>query len=161
MGKEKIMKAILHTKGKTDEQILKDGGMVRVDDVEMIRAYMDAWDGAEVYVRPCFDGNGYVVVGWPAEADAKVKEAFYLMEQDPVFGTYIDDREEFDHVWSKGEYEPDGCVSFDEDDVEIIGEGGIGRGRKDNSQEHRCLEGRDPGGSGIKERREERWQRWY
>ena len=48
MGKEKIMKAILHTKGKTDEQILKDGGMVRVDDVEMIRAYMDAWDGAEV-----------------------------------------------------------------------------------------------------------------
>ena len=137
MGKEKIMKAILHTKGKTDEQILKDGGMVRVDDVEMIRAYMDAWDGAEVYVRPCFDGNGYVVVGWPAEADAKVKEAFYLMEQDAVFGTYIDDREEFDHGWSKGEYEPDGCVSFDEDDVEIIGEGGMGNvcGTHGNTQE--------------------------
>ena len=28
------------------------------------------------------------------------------------------------HVWEKGEYEPDGSVSFDEDDVEIIGEGG-------------------------------------
>lgn len=125
MEKEKIMKAILHTKGKTDEQILKDGGMVSKDDIEVIRAYMDAWDGVEVLVRPCFDGDGYVMVGWDesdVEINAKVKEAVYLMEQDPVFGTYIDSREEFDHDWREAKYEPDGCISFDEQDVEIFEE---------------------------------------
>lgn len=125
MEKEKIMKAILHTGGKTDEQILKGGGMVRVDDIEMIRAYMDAWDGVEVFVRPSCDGDGYAMVGWDesdVEINARVKEAIYLMEQDPVFGAYFDEREQFDHDWREGKYEPAGSISFDDADVEIFEE---------------------------------------
>ena len=105
MKKNEIKKAILHTGGKTDEQILKGGGMVRVDDIEMIRAYMDAWDGVEVFVMPSCDGDGYAMVGWDesdVEINARVKEAIYLMEQDPVFGAYFDEREQFDHDWREG-----------------------------------------------------------
>lgn len=40
--------------------------------------------------------------------DKKNKEVHYLMEQDSMVGVYINDREGFDKVWDRGEYDKDG-----------------------------------------------------
>ena len=82
---------------------------------------MAAWDGVHVTVSNLVPGE-YSVVGWPPEEDEKVKNAIYLMEQDPVFGMYADDRERFDADWAAGEWEPSGSIVFSPAMVEIIGE---------------------------------------
>ena len=46
------------------------------------------------------------------ENDAVFKEYIWLMEQDPLFGAYIDDREAFDKDWDNDEYSPDGVVTI-------------------------------------------------
>lgn len=115
-----IMRAILHTGGKTDEELLKDGGMVSEKDLPLLKAVAAAWDGAEVYVQK--SGTKYNLVGWKKNdclVDAKVKEAIWQMEQDPVIGTY-DSREEFEADWRDGQYEPAEVISFKEDEVEIL-----------------------------------------
>lgn len=116
------MRAILHTGGKTDEELLKDGGMVSENDLLLLKAVAAAWDGAEVYVRK--EGANYNLVGWEEHdclTDAKVKEAIWQMEQDPVVGTY-GSREEFEADWRDGQYEPAAGISFKEDDVELLKE---------------------------------------
>lgn len=115
-----IFRAILHTKGKTKQDIEADGNKYSEEEIKIITEYMDAWDGVEVYVGIDFSGEGYLLAGWPEESDCRVKEAIYLMEQDTVFGSYRGDREGFDKVWELGEYEPDGMMCFDKGDVEIL-----------------------------------------
>lgn len=116
------MRAILHTGRKTDEELLKDGGMVSEKDLPWMRAVAAAWDGAEVYVRK--EGANYNLVGWEEHdclIDEKVKEAIWKMEQDPVVGTY-GSREEFEADWRDGQYEPAAGISFSENDVELLKE---------------------------------------
>lgn len=116
------MRAILHTGGKTDEELLNRGGMVSVKDLPWLKATAAAWDGAEVYVKR--RGTEYDLVGWEDHdclIDAKVREAIWQMEQDPVIGTY-GSREEFEADWRDGQYEPAAGISFRGDDVEILKE---------------------------------------
>ena len=44
------------------------------------------------------------------------------MEQDPIFGTYCGNREDFEEVWREGRYEPAGGISFLPKNVEILDE---------------------------------------
>lgn len=119
----KFYKAILHTGGKTPDQIRKhDSQDYTNEEAAQIIAYMDAWDGLEVFLVDSYDSEGYTFIGNTEAVDDKVKEAIWLMEQDPLFGCYIDAREEFDEVWAAGEYEPFGCIGFEREDVEIIEE---------------------------------------
>lgn len=69
-----------------------------------IAEYMDG-EQALVMKSSLGDGN-YVFLG--LKDKAKDKELHYMMEQDGMMGTYIDDREEFDKDWESGEYSPDG-----------------------------------------------------
>lgn len=127
------MRAILHTAGKSDADILRTGGMITEKDIPLIKAMYNAWDGAEVVVRKesltmlkTSDAPyKYNLVGWDEkddQLDKKVREAIYLMEQDPVFGTYTNNREAFDYAWDEKEYEPAAGITFYPEDVEIVAE---------------------------------------
>lgn len=59
------------------------------------------------------DGADYPIYG--LENDDVFKEYVWLLEQDPLFGTYIDDRENFDKDWENGDYSPDGVLTIPEE----------------------------------------------
>ena len=118
------MKAILHTGGKSDRLLMEEGGMVSIKDLPWLRAVANAWDGVEVRVKKN-QGESYSLVGWnecDCEIDARVKEAIWQMEQDPIFGTYCGNREDFEEAWREGRYEPAGGISFLPKNVEILDE---------------------------------------
>lgn len=49
-----------------------------------------------------FTGQDYCLASWSKDGDQKIMEFVYLAEQGPLFGTYIDEREEYD--WKFGFY---------------------------------------------------------
>ena len=114
----KLQRAILHTAGKYTQEDLSE---YSEEDKKVIEGYMAAWDGVHVTVSNFLEGE-YSVVGWPTEEEEKAKEAIYQMEQDSMFGTYIDDREKFEKDWAAGEWEPSGSIVFPPEMVEILGE---------------------------------------
>lgn len=116
-----LYKAILHTDGFTVDEKDAQEKEYSEEELKIITDYMQAWDGVRVTVSALLPGE-FSVVGWPPEEDEKVKNAIYLMEQDPVFGMYEDDRERFDADWVAGEWEPSGSIVFSPAMVEIIGE---------------------------------------
>lgn len=121
MEKIKPYKGILHTADFTEEMAKAEDQNYSEEEIKIITDYMQAWDGAHVTLSNLLPEE-YSVVGWPPEEDEKVKNAIYLMEQDPVFGMYVDDRERFDADWAAGEWEPSGSIVFSPAMVEIIGE---------------------------------------
>lgn len=121
MEKIKLYKGILHTDDFTEEMAKAEDQNYSEEEIKIITDYMQAWDGAHVTLSNLLPEE-YSVVGWPPEEDEKVKNAIYLMEQDPVFGMYVDDRERFDADWAAGEWEPSGSIVFSPAMVEIIGE---------------------------------------
>lgn len=125
--KIKLYKARLKTGGKTEEQIKADFndsfGEATKEDMERYKKSMDMVDGQEIIVMQSFyDKEYYSMASWQEKDDDVWREFIYLQEQDPIFGTYVDDREKFLKVWEAGEYEPMGALSFSKDDVEIIEE---------------------------------------
>ena len=116
----KLYKAILHTAGFKIEMD-ENGSNHTEEEKEIAEKYMAAWDGVHVTVSNFVPGE-YSVVGWPPEEEEKVKNAIYCMEQDRVFGMYIDDPEGFTKDWEAGTWEPSGSVVFPPAMVEILGE---------------------------------------
>jgi len=117
----------LKTAGKTPEQILAiyDGPnqVGHKPDEKEVTAWIKVFnelDGTEVLVIKRFTGEDYSIAGWEPDDDEKFMEFVYLAEQDPLFGTYIDEREEFINDWKSGDYEPDASLVFAASDVEII-----------------------------------------
>ena len=87
---------------------------------QMVAAYR-ALDGTEVIGAVWeYSPNGYSLYGWNDEDDEKFKEFIYLIEQDELFGSYLDCREEFDADWKNGEYESQAALHFDKSDFEVI-----------------------------------------
>ncbi len=117
----KLYKAILHTGGKTRQQIIKmfDAGQTPVEDeIARTTEFYNMLDGSTVYVTDVQDS--WSLVAWPDEENARMKEAIWLAEQDPMFGSYLGERESFDKDFDNGEYFPDAMLCFDAADVEII-----------------------------------------
>ncbi len=50
----------------------------------------------------------------------KAKEAYYIAEQAPYFGSYINKRKEFEREWAAGTYEPDYTIKLHRKEVQII-----------------------------------------
>lgn len=124
-----LYRAKLKTAGKTPEQILATyDGPNQVGpkpDENEVAAWIKVFnelDGAEVVVMKSFTGEDYAIAGWEPDAEEKFMEFVYLAEQDPYFGSYIDNRDEFINVWKSGEYEPAASLVFANNDVEIIEE---------------------------------------
>lgn len=119
-----LVLAILRTGNKTEEDIRSSQGIPNISarEAQNILRYYQLLDGLKVALIRGASEEKWTLIGWPEESDARMKEAFYLMEQDPVFGTYIGQREEFLQDWEAGAYAPDGSIVFGEDEVEILGE---------------------------------------
>jgi hypothetical protein len=120
----KLFKAKLKTGGKTPEEIkiMFDDPTLSYEEIQRWKRAYDLLNGIEVCVMNSWTGSGFSLVSWNQEDDETMKEFIYLVEQDPAFGTYIDDYEEFIKDWEAEEYEPSGSLGFDTKDVEIIEE---------------------------------------
>ncbi len=126
MSDLKLYRAKLHTGGKTDEQIKAQfsPSVPTQAEMDLARATYEAWDGLECLVmKNAFGEAEYSFCGAATEAGLpQAKEAVYLMEQDAMFGTYIDQREEFDRDYDSFNYFPSGSFVFRSDEVEILEE---------------------------------------
>ncbi|SDX04818.1 hypothetical protein [Paenibacillus sp. PDC88] len=67
-----------------------------------------------------YSPDSYGLFGWDDKDDEKFKEFIYSIEQDAMFGNYIDDRDRFDAHWKSGEFEPAAALHFDKSDIIII-----------------------------------------
>ena len=75
-------------------------------DYELWKSIAEYLDGEDAYVVKAIDmAEEYVFLGLcDSEKD---KELAYMMEQDSMIGTFINDREGFEKVWESHEYEYD------------------------------------------------------
>ena len=111
----KVKKALLNTEFVTEEWIRerdKNWNFTQ-EDIDRILKAEKLLNGqiAILNVEMCkFYGGDYSFYG--LENEEIFKEWVWLMEQDTVFGTYIDDRERFDEDWDNGEYEPEGVFTI-------------------------------------------------
>ncbi len=115
-------KAKLKTGEKTFDQVKNEfeGPEPSTEDIQnWLNAYR-LIDGIEIIVMDSWAGDGYCLVSWQEKDADTFKEFIYQIEQDSMFGTYIDDREEFIKDWESDEYCPSGSIVFSENDVEII-----------------------------------------
>lgn len=122
-----LFKGILHTATTPDKVkelsvAEKWVGKVTEEDINNMVKYSECFDGLEVILAPQIGGDGYALISWSEDENSKskVKEAFWYLEQDPVFGTYCNDREGFNKVWDADEYSSDAMVVFKKDEVEIL-----------------------------------------
>ncbi|NUU76931.1 hypothetical protein [Paenibacillus xylanilyticus] len=67
-----------------------------------------------------YSPDNYSLYGWEDNDDERFKEFIYWIEQDALFGSYIDDRERFDADWKSGNYEPAAAMHFDKKDFIVI-----------------------------------------
>ncbi|MFD2628808.1 hypothetical protein [Oceanobacillus kapialis] len=118
----KVLKVKLTTANKTDDQIkARYDAEISQKEIENFKTAFDLVDGLEIGVIPSqFDEGSYVVVGWHKDNDHIMRDFVYHMEQDPYFGSYVDDREAFLEDWNNNEYEPAGSLSFEKEDIEVL-----------------------------------------
>lgn len=126
---EKLFKAKFTTAGKTLEQLKGEYTDFPPTD-DKLQALLDAYrnlDGVEVivYERNFIGCDNYGVFAWDEDnklSAEKMREFHYQMEQDDMFGQYVDEREEFLADWESGDYSPAGSLAFEKPDIEIIEE---------------------------------------
>lgn len=120
----KLYSAKLRTSGKTPEQIKNsfDGLEPSEEEIQSWIEVYDLVDGLEVVVMKSWAGSGYCIVGWQDEDDENFREFVYMVEQDDMYGTYVNEREEFLKDWNSEEYSPNHSLVFQNEDVEIIEE---------------------------------------
>lgn len=120
----KFYKAILHTGGKTAEQIRDRNREWNFSDIEIdnILKFYSLFDGLKVVVVHDSKNEDATLISWSEADGARVKEAIYTLEQDPFMGTYINQREEFDHDWDLGCYSMDGAIVFQKAEFGLLDE---------------------------------------
>lgn len=107
-----IKKAILITSGLFNDNDSNDC------DYELWKSIAEFMNGETAWVTESSGEEGvYVFLGLKDED--RGKELTYMMEQDSVMGTYIDNREDFDSVWESEEYDPPGCFYLEEKYIEF------------------------------------------
>lgn len=67
-----------------------------------------------------YSPHSYSLWGWDDKDDEKFKEFIYSIEQDAMFGSYIDDRDRFETDWKSGDLEPAAAIHFDKNDFDVI-----------------------------------------
>lgn len=110
-----IYKAILHTEGleiEINDTIADPAGK------ELWKTIFGMMDGQAALVTEATGEEGnYLFLG--LDNESKNKELFWTIEQDAFIGCGMN-REEFDDVWGKGEYDAGGCMYLKPENVEII-----------------------------------------
>lgn len=121
----KLYKVKLTTANKTDEQIkARYDDEVSKEEIEQFKKALSIVNELEINVmKRSYNGvPSYVLIGWEEKDDHIMRDFVYEMEQDPMFGSYVDDRESFLQDWENEEYEPTGSLSFESEDLEIVEE---------------------------------------
>lgn len=125
----KIFRAHLRTAGKTVEDIKKiyDGSDGQEPSKEEIQRYinvLNSLEGLEVLVfdRSHLGESDYGLYLWKKEDEERIRELFYEAEQDPYFGSYVNERDDFIKDWETEVYDFGPVPTFDVDDIEIIEE---------------------------------------
>jgi hypothetical protein len=121
----KFYEATLKTAGKTAEDIIKDydGPKPLEKEINMWIEAFNAINGLKVVLlQSPFSPDHFSLGAWDPADDDKIRDFFYAAEQDPVFGCYIDQRDQFLEEWKREEYESAGSLIFDKDDVIIVRE---------------------------------------
>ena len=108
-----IKKALLNTEFVNEEWIRERNNQWNLDEEDianMIKADKLLNGQVAILSTEIFGlvGADYPIYG--LENEEIFKEYIWLLEQDPIFGAYIDDREAFDKDWDNDEYSPDGVV---------------------------------------------------
>lgn len=125
MSDIKLFKLRFKTANKTVDEVKASYGppIPPQEILEKITEAYRALDGCEVTGGAVKSfPKSYSVYGWNKEDDSKFKEFIYLQEQDELFGSYINDREQFETDWDSKEYEPPASMHFDKSDFEVIEE---------------------------------------
>ncbi|WP_313891144.1 hypothetical protein [Psychrobacillus sp.] len=127
MTQERKFIAILKTGNKTieDAKNVYEGsiGTVTQADYDNYIQRMAAINGARVLlVEDNMSGENFGVISFHDDSLDKYKEFCYLAEQDPYFGSYENNREEFEKDWSAGDYEFTGMLEVTTSEVEILEE---------------------------------------
>lgn len=115
----KIYTATFTTASKTAADILAtyDSHPPSLEEAEKAAEAYRSLDGLEITVGHSFTGN-YSLYGWRPEDDEKIRDfIYYAAEQDALFGSYVDEREEFLLDWANDEYEPMGSIAFDKSEL--------------------------------------------
>lgn len=127
--KIRIYKARFQTAGKTSEEIRSEfddsiGPPPTEKEIQLWKKTLIALDGTELFVTDSFlsSGDRFTIISWPNESDEKMMEFVYAAEQDSMFGTYQDEKEQFIKDWKADKYEPSGSLSVSPSDIEIIRE---------------------------------------
>lgn len=125
-----LWRVVLHTSSMTVEKLKEIFPEVTAEEIalyEQIYKMMDVQEA--IVVESYFGANEFIFCG--ATDNEKNKEILYLMEQDPLFGCYIDQREEFDRAYDRNEYVRDGSFCLQAGLVELKEKLG-GKGAKTN-----------------------------
>lgn len=97
-----------------------------------IEEYMDG--ETAIVIESALQNGMYLFLGLKDEE--KNKQLHYMIEQDSMIGVYIDERERFNADWDSGEYEPDGCIYLDPENVELM-ESGVHHGQCRRNQKNK------------------------
>lgn len=113
-----LLKAVLHMESMMKE--IKPNTDFTEDDYKVWIKVYELMDGQTAIVTPNQREGEYIYLGMvEREID---KEVSYLIEQDPMIGCYIDQREDFERDYDNDEYYPDGSIMLDAKCVEIVEE---------------------------------------
>lgn len=67
-----------------------------------------------------FSPDTYSIGFWDEKDDEKFREFVYSIEQDPMFGSYVGEYEEFKNDWEQDEYESSGSWHIAKKFVEVL-----------------------------------------
>ena len=99
--KDDFYRVIVRDPKLSPEELAKHHKDLSTAETELyVKAYA-ALDGAEIIVKKCPDGT-YCIWDWTENVDAQVRDAYYAIEQDRVFGAYCGARESFERAWEEG-----------------------------------------------------------
>lgn len=79
-----------------------------------------AFNGLRAVINEEILGKEFALCYIHPEDKEKAKEAYYIAEQAPYFGSYINKRKEFERDWAAGTYEPDYTIKLHRKEVQII-----------------------------------------
>ncbi len=106
-----------------NNKISKQRGCVVLNDEKSDRLYEEAMDivrGIEMDFASADNGKTFCIANYKDEDREKIKKFFYTMEQDEMFGTYINEWDRFNEDWDADKYEPEGCIVFSRQDIKNL-----------------------------------------
>ena len=116
-----ITLAVLHTGNLTEEKLKGLCPESTAADIRNLAKIYALMDGQTAILLPSLSGDGgYTFCGL---ADKGIdREISYLFEQDSTFGSYINQREEFDKAYASGGYDREMMFCLSKELVEVVPE---------------------------------------